>query len=225
MRAGTARAEFSANAAITTDYLFYGLSQSSQSWAIQGGVDYTHEDTGIYFGTWASSIDFNVGASDPAPIELDVFGGIAGELGMGLSWDVGIWYYGYPGQNEDRGGGGYDYFEVYASFGYTFEGVLEPTIGFGINVSPDFFGEDGTSYYPQVSLDLSLPEDFGFYVSYAYLDVEGDKTTTGFNYGHYSVGLTRTFLGLDFDVSYNDADSDCGGDICEAFVFTVSKTF
>lgn len=217
LSAASASAEFSANVALTSDYLFYGISQTTEGWAISGGMDYTHEETGIYFGTWASTVDFNIPAADPAHIELDAFAGVAGEFDGGLSWDVGVWYYGYPDQDE----GDYDYFELYASFGYTFEGSLEPTLSVGVNVSPDFFGETGTSFYPKIALDLSLPHDFGFYAKYAYLTVDD----IDLDYGHYSVGFTKSFGGLDFDVSYNDADSECGGDLCDAFVFTVSKSF
>jgi uncharacterized protein (TIGR02001 family) len=220
LSASVANAEFSGNVGLTSDYLFYGISQTSEGWAVSGGFKYTHEATGIYVGTWASTIDFNVPATDPAHLELDAYGGIAGELDNGLSWDIGLWYYGYPDQNEDAAGD-YDYFEGYASFGYTFPGALKPRLGVGVNVSPDFFGETGTSVYPKVSLNLSLPQEFGFYAKYGYLSVDD----INLDYGHYSVGFTKSVLGLDFDVSYNDADDDCGGDLCDAFVFTVSKSF
>lgn len=224
--AAAAHAEFSGNVALSTDYLFYGASQSSEGWAISGGLTYTHKPTGFYLGTWSSSIDFNSGASNPANIELDGFAGIAGELASGLKWDFGVWYYGYPDQNEDVAGG-YDYFEMYAKFSYTFQGALEPTLGFGVNVSPEFFGETGTSYYPTVSLKLKLPQDFGFYVNYGYLTVDSRPSIAypGLDYGHYSIGLTKSVFGLDFDLSYNDADNDCGTSLCRGVVFKVSKSF
>lgn len=223
---GAARADFSGNVALTTDYLYYGASQSSESWAISGGLTYKHEPTGLYLGTWASSIDFNSGATNPANIELDGFAGIAGALENGLGWDFGLWYYGYPDQNEDVGGG-YDYFELYAKFNYTFPGTLEPTLGFGVNVSPEFFGETGVSFYPAASLKFKLPQDFGFYVKYGFLTVAHRTSNAypGIDYSHFSVGVTKSILGLDFDVSYNDADGECGGALCRGAVFTVSKSF
>ncbi|MCC6201416.1 MAG: hypothetical protein IT494_00250 [Gammaproteobacteria bacterium] len=224
--ATAAHAEFSGNVALSTDYLFYGASQTSEGWAISGGLTYEHEPTGFYLGTWSSSIDFNGGATDPANIELDGFAGIAGEFANGLSWDLGVWYYGYPDQNEDVTGG-YDYFELYAKFSYTFAGSLEPTLGFGVNVSPEFFGETGTSYYPNASLKLKLPQQFGFYVSYGFLTVarRASMAYPGLDYGHYSVGVTKSVMGLDFDLSYNDADNECGRSLCRGVVFKVSKSF
>ena len=56
--------EWSANTALTTDYVFRGISQSDEHAAIQGGFDFTW--CRFYAGVWASSIDFggiNGGAS------------------------------------------------------------------------------------------------------------------------------------------------------------------
>src|SRR4051812_12918975 len=51
---------FTANVALTSDYVFRGVSQSDNRTAVQGGFDW---DTGVglHFGTWASSINFKDG--------------------------------------------------------------------------------------------------------------------------------------------------------------------
>ena len=51
-------AGLSANAAVTSNYIFRGISQSGSAIAVQAGVDYAVGDTGLAFGAWASSIDF-----------------------------------------------------------------------------------------------------------------------------------------------------------------------
>ena len=48
-----ASAEITGNVSLTSDYKFRGISQSDESPAIQGGLDYAH-DSGFYVGTWAS---------------------------------------------------------------------------------------------------------------------------------------------------------------------------
>ena len=48
--------ELSFNAALTSDYRYRGLSQSRLDPAVQGGADYVHNPTGLYVGTWLSSI-------------------------------------------------------------------------------------------------------------------------------------------------------------------------
>jgi len=213
---------FSGSVALTNDYLFYGYSQSYQGWAIQGGLTATH-DSGFYLGTWASSIDFGAGVMDPATIELDVFGGYSSEFSNGLSYDVGAVRYGYPDQIEDAGAGSYEYWEGYANFSYTFAGDYSPTVDFGINVSPDWFGESGTSYYPHGGVSFSLPEGFGLYVNGGYLDV----SDINYSYFHYKVGVTKDFGGLSFDLGYADAEKECdgGNGLCDGFIFAVSKEF
>jgi uncharacterized protein (TIGR02001 family) len=214
--------EFSANMSLTNDYKYYGFSQSNEDWAVQGGIDFSHE-SGFYFGTWASSIDFVSGASDPATIELDVFAGYGGELDNGLAYDIGVIRYGYPGQNEDTGGD-YEYYEVQLGFEYSFGGDLEPTLAAAVWVSPDWFGETGTSIYPNGSLSISLPSEFGAYISAGHLDVDD----IDLNYTHYQIGVTKDFAGLSFDFAWADASNECDGgtgQFCEGFIFLVSKEF
>ena len=55
---GVAQAEITANIAAVSDYMFRGVSQSSNA-AIQGGMDYANE-SGFYAGTWMSNIDLVV---------------------------------------------------------------------------------------------------------------------------------------------------------------------
>ena len=86
--------EFSANVALSTDYMYRGGSQTNEQPAISGGFDYAHS-SGVYAGLWASNVDFG----DSANIEIDFYGGIAGEISNGIGWDVGALYYHYPGVN------------------------------------------------------------------------------------------------------------------------------
>ena len=210
--------QFSGNIALVTDYLYRGISQTSEKAAVQGGMDYAHASSGFYLGTWASNVDF---AED---LEIDVYGGMSGELAGGLSWDVGGLYYIYPSsdaQPEEN------FFEVYAGTGYTFPGALEPSVGVGIAYSPDFFGEDGDGVYLNGSLDLTLPHDFGLSFYVGWQDVSGDQTTgpDGFDYTHYSIGISKALGPISLSASWNDADNDCGGEICEAVVGTISMSF
>jgi len=68
--------EFSANVALTSDYVWRGMSQNDEGWAIQGGFDITHE-TGFTLGTWASNVKLlegdTVKPEDRADIEVDFY--------------------------------------------------------------------------------------------------------------------------------------------------------
>ncbi|MEO0882841.1 MAG: TorF family putative porin [Pseudomonadota bacterium] len=101
---------FSANVAITTDYTFRGISQSSSDAAIQGGFDWASDL--FYVGTWGSTVDFNDDLSNPvtgeeisdgSSTEIDFYGGFTPTVGD-VSLDFGVIYYLYPnapGGNDD----------------------------------------------------------------------------------------------------------------------------
>ncbi len=215
--------EFSANVGLFSDYLYRGITQTQEGPAIQGGLDYSHAPTGAYAGVWASNVDFGADAK----IEIDYYGGINGELANGISWDVGGLYYQYAGSDDEPEE---DFVEAYFSLGYSFADMAyEPGIGAGVNYSPDFFGEDGAAVYVYGSLDLSLPQYFGLSFYVGYQDVKGDKTSPeGFDYVHYSIGLSRSLGPVDVAVSWNDANDNCDGgtnEACRALVFSVSSSF
>src|SRR5690606_18126498 len=91
MSAGVASAEVSYNVALTSDYVFRGVSQSDESVALQAGVDYSKNI--FYAGAWASTVDF--GAGSDADYEVDFYAGVKPTAGN-FSFDFGVIYYAYP---------------------------------------------------------------------------------------------------------------------------------
>lgn len=81
------------SAAVVSDYRFRGFSQSNEKAAIQGGLTISH-DSGFYVGTWGSSIGFANGT------EPDVFAGYSKEIRLGVTADVGLMNYFYPGASQ-----------------------------------------------------------------------------------------------------------------------------
>jgi uncharacterized protein (TIGR02001 family) len=210
--------EFSANVAFTTNYMYRGVTQTSSQPAVSGGFDYAHE-SGIYLGTWASSLEFGSGDNDTT-IEIDYYGGIAGDFSNGVSWDIGGLYYQYPGTDADTAGD-FDFFEIYGSLGYTFENVsFQPSIGTYMAYSPDFFGETGDAFYFTGELGLSLPYDVG--LSFLYGNQSIDQST---DYSHFVVGLNKDWSIFNFDISYYEGIDDCSDQSCDAAVFTVSSSW
>ena len=63
------------SAAFTSDYMFRGVSQTSNNAAIQGAMTFTHE-SGAYFSLWGSNI-----ASSAGGLELDTLFGYGGKAG------------------------------------------------------------------------------------------------------------------------------------------------
>ena len=127
--AGTAAAEgeWSGNVALSTDYVWRGVSQSNEDMAISGGFDYAN---GIFYaGTWASNIDFEDGSD--SNVELDLYAGVASEFSNGVSWDLGVIYYSYPDSDDED----LDFVELQAALGYAFEGGVE--VGGAVYWDPD----------------------------------------------------------------------------------------
>ena len=218
---------FSANIGLFSDYVFRGITNTNEDPALQGGFDYSHS-SGFYLGAWASNIEFNAGTSDSASLEIDGYGGFANTFSNGIGYDVGAVFYGYPSQNEDSGGGDYNYWEFYGKLNYTWENAsLSPSVETGVYYSPDFFGEDGDGVYVFGTFGISLPADFSPYVTVGWQDVEGDKTSgpNGFDYFHYAIGVSKSLGMFTADLSWQEADLSGCSDACEAVVFSVSSSW
>lgn len=214
----TAAAEvtFSGNVALTTDYIYRGISQTDSGPAIQGGFDLEH-DSGFYAGIWASNLDFG----DDADIEIDYYLGFGGEFSNKLGYDLGYIYYSYP-DSSAADTGNYDFDEIYASLSYDF-GLA--AVSGGLAYSDDFFGGTGDSLYASLDVDVPLPNDFALGLHYGSQDIDN-----GTDYDDWKIGLSKSLGGFDFGLDYTDTDlndnSDCGGaNICDSrFIFTIGKS-
>lgn len=208
---------FSANAAITSNYIFRGVSQTDNSPAIQGGFDMEHS-SGFYAGIWGSNVDS--GFYSGAEAEFDLYVGYSGEFANKIGYDVGILGYQYPDSTFSDN----DTEEVYASLSYDF-GPAAGTVG--LAYSDDWFGTDEATY-AYVDVDIPLPREFALGLHYGYEDFDQLE-----DYGEWKVSLSRSFGGFDFSVDYTDTDIDEDDTNAAApdhlsddkFVFTVSKSF
>ena len=92
------------NMALHSEYIFRGYTQTHNDPALSGGVDYEHS-SGFYLGLWASNVSWirDADASDSGhSLEIDVYGGYAGEFGdTGIGYDVGFLQYWYPGEMKN----------------------------------------------------------------------------------------------------------------------------
>ncbi|MDI7774806.1 TorF family putative porin [Asticcacaulis sp. EMRT-3] len=94
-----AAGSLSYNLAVTSNYVWRGVSQTNDKAAIQGGIDYSK---GLFYaGAWASNVDFSDGAGNKANTELDLYLGLTPSLGN-YHFDFGAIAYTYPG--ADKGG-------------------------------------------------------------------------------------------------------------------------
>jgi hypothetical protein len=239
---------FSANVALTTNYMFRGVSQTGNAAAIQGGFDYIYKPWGLYAGVWGSNVDSASGTGyyyierdneqivvgpdtpdaqymqlsapgyDGGTMELDLKAGWAPTWGK-FGMDLGYLRYQYPGTKTEINNT--NEYHLGLSYDLTY---LTPK--FVANYSPDWYG-DGESWYYDLSVGIPLPYDFTLTGHYGWSRFHGNL---GFvNYEDYSVGLSREFYGFGFNLSWVDRTNtdacvspfDCGS----TAVFTLSKVF
>jgi uncharacterized protein (TIGR02001 family) len=96
-----------ANIGLFSQYGFRGISQTAGKPAVQGGFDYAHS-SGFYLGTWASNISWleDFGFYNRSSLEWDFYGGFKNTFPGSEDWsyDVGLYYYYYPGQRVQAPG-------------------------------------------------------------------------------------------------------------------------
>lgn len=178
--------ELSANVALTSNYVWRGISQTSNSPAIQGGFDVGYK--GLYAGVWGSNIEF--GPDYEASMELDVYGGYAGEL-YGVGYDIGYIQYAYPHNSKELNFG-----EAYVGLSKAFGDLeLAGKYYFGVD-APD--GADKLDYY-EVGGSYALPYDMSFGATY------GDYEDIGSN---YKLDLSKEFGKFTASIAYTDFEAD-----------------
>jgi uncharacterized protein (TIGR02001 family) len=118
--AAPAAASITYNLGLISDYRYRGISQTRRRPAIQGGADWSDPASGLYVGTWLSSITWAKDAGGGGQVEADVYGGKKGDLGHGISYDVGVLGYIYPGNGlgEVPGYVNGNTAELYGQLGY-----------------------------------------------------------------------------------------------------------
>ncbi|MEL7730302.1 TorF family putative porin [Citromicrobium bathyomarinum] len=208
--------EISGNVSLVTDYRFRGVTFSDEDIAVQGGIDIGHE-SGFYVGAWASSLE---DSALYGHTELDIYGGWSGDVGSGVSVDVGLLYYIYP--NGEDAVGDSDYFEPYASVTAAI-GPVEATVGAAYapeqgSALPDdniyVYGGLGTAI---PDTPLSLAAHLGY--SEGSLDYGSD------GYLDWSLGASYSYDILTLGVAYVDTDlPDIAGQDA-AVVFSIGASF
>ena len=192
LSSGVALAELSGNAAITSNYIWRGVTQSADQAAGQGGIDYGHE-SGFYAGTWVSNVNF--GANDG--YEMDVYAGFSGEAGD-LGYDIGVVSYQYPVTPQAN------FTEVYLSGSFN---IL--TVGVASTVDSSK-GTDGGAYddgdmYVNASLDFTAGKsDVSVYGGSYMFDNDGVGTNGELDYTHFGASIGKD--GFTFAVDKNDID-------------------
>lgn len=148
--APTSEFTVSGDVSLVTDYRFRGISASNGNVAVQGTLGVSH-DSGLYVGTWASSLTSNNGGYGAT--EVNLYGGWSGEVTSGLTVDVGMLYYLYPDADK---GLKTDFFEPYASVSTTI-GPVSATLGANYAWGQSATG-DKDNLYVYTDLSAGIPD-------------------------------------------------------------------
>ena len=201
LAAETSEVGVSANMAITSNYVWRGMTQTKNSPAIQGGIDLDYN--GIYAGVWGSNIEFG---DAKASLEADVYVGYTNEI-EGFSYDVGFVNYMYPNQSDELNFG-----ETYIGLGYDF-GVA--SVGAKYSLAVDTADNDYDLDNWELTASAPLAMEFSIDVTY------GDYDEVG---AYYLVGLNKSVGKFDFTVAYTAMNHD-NADTEDNFVATVGTSF
>tara|TARA_R110002124_G_scaffold68845_2_gene185908 strand:+ start:7656 stop:8321 length:666 start_codon:yes stop_codon:yes gene_type:complete len=178
----------SANAAASSNYLWRGVTQTTNSAAVSGGIDYENA-SGFSVGTWTSNADL----AENMTYELDVYAAYANELDNGLGYSVGYIYYSYDNDAD------VDFSEVNFSLSYDAYSITYNTL-----VDSDGGGDFGDDTYISADAAFEVSEglELGLHIGSYDFDAGGD-------YVDYCVSLSKngfTFALSDTDIEGADGD-------------------
>jgi uncharacterized protein (TIGR02001 family) len=137
----------SGTVALVSDYRFRGLSLTNGDPALQGSINVNHA-SGLYAGLWGSSIS---GGAVNGNQEVQVYGGYTREVTSGLTADVGLAYYAFPGGHVGKA----EFFEPYASLSTTY-GPAKVKLGVNYAWDQDAIGSND-NIYVYSNVDVAVP--------------------------------------------------------------------
>lgn len=212
--------DVSMTATLASDYIWRGQSQTAGNGAVQGSLDVAHE-TGLYAGVWASNVDDFAfpGNNGGANMEVDYYFGYGGSITDDITYDLSWATYTYPEAsiwNSDE--------------------FLASISAYGVTLGSKYAYDPQSKLYTYIAYDYELPMEVGLSLGYGQSDYKDPIDATGSNtkYDDWSVGLSKTLVGLDFSLTYTDTDIETEtceawygkGDYCDTNVtLAVSKSF
>ena len=189
----------SANMAMTSNYVWRGMTQTSDAPAIQGGFDVEYK--GLYAGVWGSNIAFAGGN------ETDLYVGYAGEA-AGISYDVGFIQYAYSKAVKESNFG-----ETYIGLGYDL-GVASVSATYSIGVDTNNADLAADDWEPTDNIELgasvALPSEIGLDITYGMYDKVGDylSLSLGKSVGKFDLSLAYTAISRDIPTPNPDNIED-----------------
>lgn len=208
------RCDLTGTMAITSEYIFRGISLSNQDPAVQGSVDLA---CGMFYaGMWASSTEPDL--TFDSPIEIDYYAGIAPSY-KGFDFDIGVTYYTYPGGTDNADDADYPEIKLGVSKG------IGDKVTLGVTYYHAWLADDTDTNTVEGSWSLSLPKVAIFDPSLSGVVGWEENEDLNTDYTYWSVGLSADFHERwTLDVRYWDTDVDTQT-TDERVVGTISASF
>lgn len=193
-----AASPFSASAAVTTDYVFRGVSQTDNGPAFQAGLNYS-APFGLYAGVWGSNVDF--GEEGDPDFEVDYSIGWNTNLSDSWNLDLGVNRYTYTSASSDYGNS--DYNEYLAKL--TWSGPLEVT---GLLGYANDYGNSGAKQtYTGLEAGYAIG-DSGFSlaasVGYTTIKADGGEWPAREDYYDGAISVSKAFGPATATLGYYD---------------------
>ncbi|MEJ2693220.1 MAG: TorF family putative porin [Candidatus Thiodiazotropha sp.] len=192
-----AAAEVSMNIGVTSNYIWRGMTQSANSSAFSGGLDWENA-SGFYAGTWISEAWTDY--------EMDLYGGYNGTAGD-FGYGVGLIYYTYTADED------VNFAELGLSGSYQM-------LSFGLDYTITSEVDDTPAAEPAIDGDMhlylgaafDLPEDFTLGATVGQYAFEDDGVAgADLDFTYYQIDLSKS-AGEFGDVTLSVSDTNINED-------------
>jgi uncharacterized protein (TIGR02001 family) len=184
MSGSAAASSLSSTFTLASDYLFDGVSQTSNDPALQASLDYGAG--GFYAGLWTSNVDF--GPGDPADQEIDLYAGYGQSYDSGWGWSAGFAHYTYSGASD------YRYTEWTAALTLPTTTTVQAWVA-----DDDTVG--GEALRIKAKHSFALPREFSLNLEATRAQYDNADFE---DYNHFQVGVSRSFGPIDAYLGYSD---------------------
>ena len=210
----------SANAAVTTNYVFRGISQSGANIAAQAGLDYNIPGvSGLAVGTWVSSIDFGNAFGEDTPVEWDIYGSYTYAINDKFSLSVGGIHYTYPNSPHAVN---YNWYEGWVGASYNFGFA---TVGGKVYYSPDYVNLSTHQFYYTAGVTVPVVPWLSLSANIGHTDLDHSVFPLIKDYTDWNVSAAATYENFTLTVGYADTDLDGAYEVKSGAFQTTAQLF
>ncbi|MRW94029.1 hypothetical protein GJ699_28965 [Duganella sp. FT80W] len=212
--------EVSYNLAVVSDYRYRGISQTRLKPALQGGADYVNNPTGLYAGTWLSTIKWVKDGGGSGEVEWDLYAGKRGAITDTISYDVGGLYYFYPSNDLHPSANTFELYGQISAGPVSLKYSQSTTNLFGV-------ADSKNSGYVDAQLNQEIADG---YILNLHIGRQNVKNNGALSYTDYKAGVTKDFGVVSVALAAVYADTEAyvgkGKNLGKTgAVLTISKTF